>query len=567
MRLAIAAVLGSLVPGIGHLITNGRRVAVLFLLPIVVLAVALLVGLLLGGPYGLVAFAVTPGVLPALAVLNVLLATWRIVASADAARRVEPTRRAAVLVAVVAVILVGAPHIVIGRAIASANDLLDSMFASAPVASPSPEGTVPPTSGPFRLLPVPTDVEIAPGYSLPPAEASLIPTPSPTPRRILTGDTSDPLPALGAAVPWQAPGAVPWGSDGRFDLLLMGSDAGSDRWSRRMDVMLLVEVDVATGQVAMVGMPRNLLNAPPGPAHDAIACGCLPLLLNEAYEEAVWNQPSLWPGDGAVAGIGAVRSIVSELTGRPIDAVLVADLIGVVRVVDALGGIDINVPYSVYDENYPDPVRGSIVLNIRAGQQHLDGRMALAYARSRHQDSDYGRMDRQQTLLLAIRQQLGPATILQAPDFVTAAKGAAWTDLPRDSLPNLVTLFGRAASAAVHQLRIVPPTYPEWLTPAVITRIRGDVAALLPPVPTPTPSPSAFPVPTTLPTGTPKPSGSPSAARSPTPTPSPIPPEPGAQLAHARRPEVAAAPAGRRRTGWRRTVFSFAGSARRGSPR
>ena len=49
-------------------------------------------------------------------------------------------------------------------------------------------------------------------------------------------------------MPWTRAGAIPWGSDGRFDLLLLGSDAGIDRWSRRMDVMLLVEVDVASGQ-------------------------------------------------------------------------------------------------------------------------------------------------------------------------------------------------------------------------------------------------------------------------------------------------------------------------------
>jgi len=193
----------------------------------------------------------------------------------------------------------------------------------------------------------------------------------------------------------------------------------------------------------------------------------------------------------------------------------------VVRIVDAMGGVDINVPASVYDEHYPDPVLGDIVLWIKAGPQHFSGRLALAYARSRHQDSDYGRMARQQVLLLAIRSQLGPGTILQAPDLVTAAKGAAWTDLPRESLPNLVTLFGRAASARVHQLRIVPPTYPEWLTASVIAQIRRDVAALLPAVPTATPSPSPSPSISPQPSGSPSPSPSPSRSPAASPSPSP----------------------------------------------
>jgi LCP family protein required for cell wall assembly len=300
--------------------------------------------------------------------------------------------------------------------------------------------------------------------------------------------------------------------------------------------MLLVEVDVATGKIAMIGLPRNLQNAPypPGLARNASACGCQPGLLNEMYVEATARHPELWPGSGAVKGIGAVRSVVSEITGRPIDAVLIADLMGVVRVVDAMGGIDINVPEAVHDDMYPDPVYGDIVLNIKAGHQHMDGRMALAYARSRHQDSDYGRMERQQILLLAIRDQLGPGTIFNAPALFGAAKGAAWTDLPRESLPALVELFGKAASAKVKQLRITPPNYPSYMTAAWITQVRQDVAALLPgsqtparssyplPVAAPTPKPTAKPTPKPKPSPSSSPSGSPGE----TPTPTPAPPEP-----------------------------------------
>ena len=80
--------------------------------------------------------------------------------------------------------------------------------------------------------------------------------------------------------------------------------------------MLLVEVDVETGAVAMIGLPRNLINAPypPGPARDASACGCQKGLLNEMYVEATARNPGLWPGRGAVKGIGAVRSVVHTLT-------------------------------------------------------------------------------------------------------------------------------------------------------------------------------------------------------------------------------------------------------------
>jgi len=283
-----------------------------------------------------------------------------------------------------------------------------------------------------------------------------------------------------------------------------------------MDVMLLVEIDVNTGKVGMIGIPRNLVNVPfpPGKARDAVACGCFTDLLNALYVEATFRHPDRWPGSGTTEGIGAVRSTVSELTGRPVDAVLVADLWGVIKVVDAMGGVDIDVPTTLIDDKYPDPVLGRIRLEIDAGQQHLNGRLALAYARSRHSSSDYARMQRQQTLLLAIREQIGADTIFNAPALFKAAKGFAWTDLPREALPNLVELFAKAQGASVKQLRIVPPKYAPWLTKAEINQIRIAIANLLgvaPPAPSPSPTSKSTPTtPTPTPPGaTPEPSPAP----------------------------------------------------------
>jgi hypothetical protein len=123
-------------------------------------------------------------------------------------------------------------------------------------------------------------------------------------------------------------------------------------------------------------------------------------------------------------------------------------------------------------------------------------------------------MQRQQTLLLAVRNQIGAGTIFNAPALFKAAKGFAWTDLPRESLPNLVNLFGKARSASVKHLRIVPPKYPSWLTASEITKIRNAIADLLG-LPAPSPSPTPTPATTTAPTAPP-----------PTPTaePSPSPP-------------------------------------------
>ena len=527
-RIAAAGFLGLMLPGAGHALLGRRREMALFFVPIL-LMLAGLAGLYAGGGLtAILAFAVTPGVLPLLAVVNIALAIWRVAAGFDAVRRSTRKQLALAVLGPASLLLVVVPHVWLGSTIAATDDFLNSMFASGPEPSEAaygnePEETIPPG---WTLPPYDQWVTFPPTSAGP--EESLAPGATPRPPRGPMGSGDGSLPGLGVSVPWDRPGAVPWGDDGRFDLLLLGSDAGPYRWSRRMDVMLLVEVDVSSGKTAMVGLPRNLQNTPlpPGPARDAVACGCFSDLFNALYVEATFRHPDRWPGTGAVQGIGAVRSVVSELTGRPVDAVLVADLWGVIKVVDAMGGIDIDVPSAVYDAHYPDPVVGPMELYIPAGDQHLDGRLALAYARSRHSGSDYTRMARQQTLLVAIREQIGADTILNAPELFAAAKGFAWTDLPRDSLPNLVTLFGTAQNASVKHLRIVPPTYPSWLTGSEITKIRTDIAKLLGvPVP-PTPTPTAVPTPTAGASSAPSPAPTPSHTPAPTESPPPESPAP-----------------------------------------
>ena len=518
-RAAVAGFLDLILPGLGHALLGRRRSMLLFLVPMVVLIAAVAGYYAGGGLRSILAFVVTPGVLPALAIVNIALAAWRIAAAFDSARATTRPGPVIALLGPAILLLVVAPHLWAGTTIAAASDFLDSTFASGdqPTETEAPDTeTIPPD---FTFPPDGEDWATD-GPSGAPSDSPGPTDPNATraPRQPGTAGTGS-LPGLGVSVPWQRPGAVPWGNDGKFDLLLLGSDAGPNRWSRRMDVMLLVEIDVNTGKVGMIGIPRNLINTPfpPGKARDAVACGCFTDLLNALYVEATFRHPDRWPGSGTTEGIGAVRATISEFTKRPIDAVLVADLWGVIKVVDAMGGVDIDVPTTLDDPAYPDPVYGRIHLVIKAGQQHLDGRLALAYARSRHSSSDYARMSRQQTLLLAIRDQIGADTIFNAPALFKAAKGFVWTDLPRESLPNLVDLFGKAQNASVRQLRIVPPKYLEWLTKAEITKIRNDIATMLgDPLPTPSPSPTS--------NATSTPPGQTPPPPTPTPEPSPSPP-------------------------------------------
>jgi LCP family protein required for cell wall assembly len=307
---------------------------------------------------------------------------------------------------------------------------------------------------------------------------SLTVGPSPTPVR-----TPTPVP--------------PWKADGRLNLLLVGGDAGPGRWSLRTDTMLLLSVDVATARAAIFGIPRNLINVPLGAqSATAFACGCFPDLLNALYVYA-GKHPELFPG-GSARGYLALQAAVGALTGAQIDGMLVVDLNGFVRLVDALGGIDINVPYAIYDSHYPlENGSGNVAISIRAGQQHMSGHVALEYARSRHQDDDYHRMQRQQLVLLALRRAVKPCTLIpRLPELIDIAGDSLWTNLSPRDMPDLLALAQRVNTSRVARFAFVPPTIPEYLNAVAVGRVHAMVASAFSALATPLPGQSATPIPT-----------------------------------------------------------------------
>ena len=99
--------------------------------------------------------------------------------------------------------------------------------------------------------------------------------------------------------------------------------------------------------------------------------------------------------------------------------------------------------------------------------------MALAYARSRHQDSDYGRMRRQQLVLLSLRREVDPVALVpKAPALLKIARDNLWTTLKRQDLRDLAKLAVRVDVRRVDRVLFTPPRYPAHLTDAEIAQIR-----------------------------------------------------------------------------------------------
>jgi LCP family protein required for cell wall assembly len=325
-----------------------------------------------------------------------------------------------------------------------------------------------------------------------------IPTPSfdtPAGPTAAPGATPSPVPTAGPA----------WAADGRLNILLIGGDAGPGRWSIRTDTMIVMSADIATGRVALFGIPRNLVGAPLA-REDAAAepGGVYPDLLNSLWVYAD-QHPGQFPGDDTTRGFRAISGAVQQLVGVPLDGAVVINLNGFVDVVNQLGGVWVNVPYPIHDDAYPlENGSGYIVLNISAGCHHFTGHLALAFARSRHQDSDYGRMGRQQLVLQDLAKQLDPVSlILQLPNLLQIAGDNFRTTFQPQDMGSLLQFAAGVDRSKLKEVLFVPPTYPEYLTKSEISRMQKVVRNVFPAV-TASPAPSASIAPSATPSASAK---------------------------------------------------------------
>ena len=150
----------------------------------------------------------------------------------------------------------------------------------------------------------------------------------------------------------------------------------------------------------------------------------------------------------------------------------VANLNGFVGLVDALGGLTVNVPSPVFDDEYPNPDGNGVVdVYFAPGEQHMDGWHALAYARTRHQDGDVARMQRQQVVVQALQRELGCDLLLNLPAVLSAARETLWTNIPLESVPDMLSIDPGPVESHV-LFAIHNPA----LTPADVARIHSEVA-------------------------------------------------------------------------------------------
>jgi LCP family protein required for cell wall assembly len=334
-----------------------------------------------------------------------------------------------------------------------------------------------------------------PGWATPMESAAeptpLVTQPAPTESRSSPGPTRPEAPT---SQPSTNPIDTPdWARDGRLDIVLLGSDEGPGRWSLRPDAIFLLSVDIQSKRSALFGFWRYMSNIPlPPESAQFYEDGRFPGHFNAIYRESQ-DRPARFPGNDA-RGLRATAGSVQELAGVRVDHYVMVNLNGFVDVIDAMGGLWIDIPEPVRDERYGLETGGrKIQLRFRRGCQPLDGRMALAYGRTRHQDGDWSRMGRQQLVIAAMRRQFDPLAVLpELPHlFDVAGDNLFWTLTEEDVVP-IAQLAARVDADRMQRVLFVPPDYQPELTDETIDAIRGTVRGIFdepePPAPSTKPA-------------------------------------------------------------------------------
>jgi LCP family protein required for cell wall assembly len=250
------------------------------------------------------------------------------------------------------------------------------------------------------------------------------------------------------------------GTGGRVNLLLVGIDRrGGTGWAYRTDTIMVFTLDPKTRSSGLLSIPRDLQLPIPGYGEDRI---------NTAN---VWGSQQGNP-DG---GPALLEATIESNFGIPIDGYLMVDFGTFAGIVDALGGIEVEVSKVLHDTRYPDPRPGDPyaykTIHFDPGQQQMDGRRALEYARSRMSTSDFDRAKRQQLVLLAIRERaFSLDAIPRWPLLATEVLEGVRTDMSRAGLLAVALLAVQIEPAEIEQAVLDHPL--------VVSHRRADGAAV-----------------------------------------------------------------------------------------
>ncbi|HXX61371.1 MAG TPA: LCP family protein [Candidatus Sulfotelmatobacter sp.] len=436
----VAAFLSFLFPGLGQAYAGHRLRAVVLASPLV-LVIALLGGMLVSKPSRdwLIAQFVSTDVLTVLLGLNALLLLYRLVVIVDAYRLARgaaplqpslgaPRRRAGfrplgVLGLLAVLVVTPMAHLGVARYDLLALDALNGLTSTNDEPSFEPSATD--TAGTTATV----------------------------------GSTGTPGATATATLPQ-------WNGTGRLNILLVGSDQRPGDTSFNTDTMIVASIDPVTKQVGMFSLPRDTEGVPlpsSWPAHAYYSNGLYPAKINSLWARAA-GSPGLFPFPGSAynRGMQALKGALGALYQLDIQYYVAVNFQGFQNIVDTLGGVTVDVQLPVTDDADPQPNARDQNIYIMPGIQHMTGAQALIYARARHASSDFDRAQRQQRVILSVRQQMDLSSLLDfntLEALVNDLKGAVHTDIPSSLFPSLVSLGEQLDLNNLRSLVFTPPQF------------------------------------------------------------------------------------------------------------
>jgi len=208
--------------------------------------------------------------------------------------------------------------------------------------------------------------------------------------------------------------------ENKVNIMVMGVDERSDDVGRS-DTLFVMTVDTNTKEVAMLSIPRDTRVKIPGNGWDKI---------NAAY---------------AYGGQKLTQQTVESLLGIKIDHNIVINIAGFKKIIDAMGGVTIDVEKRMY---YNDPYddNGGLVIDLRPGVQHMDGSTAIQYVRYRDEEGDIGRVERQQKFLKAVLNEVAsPSVITKIPAIIREVSSVMKSDMSTTEMLNLAKILNDAS--------------------------------------------------------------------------------------------------------------------------
>ncbi len=261
----------------------------------------------------------------------------------------------------------------------------------------------------------------------------------------------------------------------RTTVLIMGVDARPGAQALRTDSIIVLTVNPQTGSAGMLSIPRDMA------VRDSV--GGETVKVNTIYG---LGQIRGYPGGGPEY----LRQTIAELTGYPVDYYVTINFEGFRQIIDLIGGVDIDVPKDIIDKEYPTEDYGTEELYIPKGLHHMDGTLALKYARTRHGDNDYFRAARQQQVIMAIKDKVAQpgqmaALLPRLPGLTMAMANSVQTDMPVERVIALARSLDKAKLENVTRVVIdskmgVVSDDPKWgylLTPDM-NKVRAAAAAI-----------------------------------------------------------------------------------------